>query len=66
MPITLPKAIEILDLNVKEGHKTMPEDVKMALSVAISSMKTVKFVRGGGDWNFAALFPDEAPEENEN
>ena len=29
-------------------------------------MKTVKFVRGGGEWNFAALFPEEAPDENEN
>ena len=28
MAITLSKAIEILDLNVKEAHKTMPGDVK--------------------------------------
>ena len=66
MPITLSKAIEILDLNVKEGHKSMPGDVKDALNLAINCMKTVKFVRGGRQWSFMALFPDEAPEENPN
>ena len=57
------KAIEILELNVKEGHKTMPADVKDALNLAISNMKTVQYVRSGGLWDFKALFPGEAPEK---
>jgi hypothetical protein len=66
MPIKLSKAIEVLDLNVKEAHKTMPQDVKDALNLAINCMKTVQYIRNGGNWSFQALFPDEAPEEHEN
>lgn len=66
MPITMRKAIEVLDLNAKEQHKNMPPDVRDALNLAINCMRTVKFIRGGGDWSFSALFPDEAPEENPN
>ena len=44
----------------------MPEDVKDALNLAINCMKTVQFIRGGRQWSFLALFPDEAPDENEN
>lgn len=63
MLIKMQKAIEILDLNVKEGHKKMPPDVAAALNLAINNMKTVQYVRGGGPWDFKALFPGEAPEK---
>ena len=66
MPITLTKAIEVLDLNLKESHKTMPGDVKDALNLAINCMHTVKFIRSRGECSFTTLFPDEAPEENPN
>ncbi len=61
MPITLKKAIEVLEINVKEGRKSMPLDVFYSLNLAISSMNTVLFVRTGGRWDFNALFPGEAP-----
>ena len=35
----LEKAIEILELNLKEAGKSMPPDVKEALELAISDMK---------------------------
>ena len=61
MPITMSKAIEILDLNMKEAHKTMPADVKDALNLAINTMGTVVFMRKGGQWAINALFPGELP-----
>jgi len=63
MFIKMSKAIEILDLNVKEGGKKMPPDVKDSLNLAISTMKTVLFIRGGGEWDLKAVFPGEAPEK---
>jgi len=63
MPITMKKAVEILELNVKEGSKKMPPDVRDALSLAISNMKTTQFIRSGGEWDLKAMFPGEAPEE---
>jgi hypothetical protein len=44
----------------------MPHDIREALSLAISCIETVKYVRGGGEWSFTALFPGEAPDENPN
>jgi len=66
MPITISKAVEIIDLNVKEAGSKMPRDTREALLLAINALKTIKYVRGGGEWSFMALFPDEAPEENPN
>jgi len=66
MPITMTKAIEILNLNLKEAGIKMPRDTRDALNLAINCMHTIKYVRGGREWSFAALFPDEAPEENPN
>lgn len=63
MAITQKKAIEILELNSKEGRKQMPPDVLASLDLAISEMKTVEYVRSGGLWDFKALFPGEAPEK---
>ena len=61
MPIKMDKAIEILELNVKEGHKKMPPDLKQSLSLAISNMRTTQYIRRGGHWDLHALFPDELP-----
>jgi hypothetical protein len=66
MPIKLSKAMEILELNMKEAHKKMPPDVRESLNLALNCMKTVQFIRGGGQWSFSALFPNEAPEESPN
>lgn len=41
MPITIPKAIEILDLNIKQSPSKMPPDVTLAVYVAISAMRRV-------------------------
>lgn len=65
MPITMAKAIEILDLNVVEAHKKIPPDTRTAICLAISTMKTVRYIRKGGQWDLHALFPDEAPEAEE-
>jgi hypothetical protein len=51
---------------MKERHKSMPGDVKDALNLAINCMKTVKYIRGGGEWSFTGLLPDEAPDQNPN
>jgi hypothetical protein len=66
MLITMRKAIEILDLNMKEAHKSMPEDVKAALNLGINTMGTVQFIRKGGDWNLKTLFPGEEAEEEKS
>jgi len=63
MAIKMTKALEILELNVKEGHKKMPPDVKDSLNLAISTMNIVLFIRGGGEWDLKALFPGEAPKK---
>lgn len=63
MPITMSKAIEILELNVREGHKTIPHDVRDAICLAINTMRTVKYIRKGGEWSLTAPFPDEELEE---
>lgn len=66
MPITMRKAIEVLDLNMQEAHKDMPADVKDSLNLAINTMGTIKFMRKGGNWDIHALFPGELPEQNED
>jgi hypothetical protein len=62
MPITMAKAIEILDLNMKEAHKSMPGDVKDALNLAINTMGTVRYIRKGGQWSWTAPLPGEEVE----
>ena len=64
--IKMSKAIEVLDLNVREDRHKMPPDVRASLNLAINCMKTIQFIRGGKQWSFSALFPDEEPEEHEN
>lgn len=63
MPITMRKAIEILDLNAKEEHKKMSPDVRDALNLAINTMQTVLYMRKGGNWDWHAPLPNEELEE---
>ena len=63
MAIKMSKAIEVLDLNIKEAGKKMPPDVKDSLALSVSLMKAVQYVRKGGNWEPHALLPGEAPEE---
>jgi hypothetical protein len=66
MRITMAKAIEVLDLNMKEAHKDMPEDVKAALNLGINTMGTVQYIRKGGSWDIKTLFPGEEAEEEQS
>jgi hypothetical protein len=66
MPITMSKAIEILDLNLKEDAKKIPHDVRDALYLAINTMGTVRYIRKGGTWDINALFPGEEAEPDAN
>lgn len=61
MPIKMDKAIEILELNMREAHKSMPPDLKDSLNLALSNMHTVQYIRSGGTWDIHALFPNELP-----
>jgi hypothetical protein len=45
MPLTIDKALEILQLNLKEGHRSMPSDVKDALALACCALHAVKLWR---------------------
>jgi len=63
MPISMSKAIEVLNLNLKEAHKNMPADIKDALNLAVCTMGTIRYMRKGGKWDILQLFPGEAPEE---
>jgi hypothetical protein len=62
MRIKMSKAVEILELNVKEAGKKMPPDVLAAVNLGVSTMKAVLLVRHGGSWDAHALLPDELPE----
>lgn len=64
MPIKMDKAIEILELNIREAHKSMPPDLKDSLNLALSNMLTVQYIRRGAIWDLHALFPDELPYED--
>lgn len=59
MPMTMRKAIEILDLNAKVHNKKMPPDVLDALALALATMRAVVYIRGGGNWSWSAPLPDE-------
>jgi len=40
-PMSLEKAIELLDLNLKVAGKSMPPDVKDALALAIAALHSI-------------------------
>jgi len=39
--ITIEKAIEIIELNIKEAGKSMPPDVRDALNLSVEAMKRI-------------------------
>ena len=47
--MNLPKAKEILELNIKEGRKTMPLDVAQAVGLGIEAIKRLQLARSYGD-----------------
>jgi len=59
MQITLGKALEILQLNVKEAGKKMSPDTLASLKLLIALGLAVQYVRSDGSWDFHALLPDE-------
>lgn len=45
--MNLPKAIQIGELNLKEGGKKMPPDVAAALSLLVEAAKLIDYCRSG-------------------
>lgn len=60
--ITLKKAIEILDLNVREAGSKMPPDTLDALNLSIENMKYVQHLRELGVPGILSLLPGEIAE----
>lgn len=59
MVMTLLKAAEILDLNVKEADKKMPPDVKEAISLGAQSLRRIDYHRKRGHFFAQQLLPTE-------
>lgn len=60
--MTLDKAIEILDLNIKEAGKKMPPDVNAALGLGIQALKRWEIHRNECPGCFRELLPGETKE----
>lgn len=58
--IKLSKAIEIIDLNLKEAGKNMPPDVKATMIVSRSALKRFQTFRQGHRTNMIDLLEGEA------
>jgi hypothetical protein len=58
--MTLVKAKEIIDLNLKEAGKKMPPDVVIALTLASEDIDRTLYWRGAGHYDFCSvLLPSE-------
>lgn len=65
--MTLPKAIEIVELNIKEAGKKMPPDCLDALKVCCEAAKYIDICRHNPNCFNISLLPGETPEtENDN
>lgn len=62
MDITLNKAIEIIELNIREASRKMPPDVKDSLRLLVHSAKALKDARAGDFTYIDELLPGEAAE----
>lgn len=60
----LPKAIEILDLNLKHANVNMPHDVRDAVKLGIEALKFVQKLKATGQLRGRELLPGETPETN--
>jgi len=58
----LEKAIEILDLNIREAGKKMPPDVLDALKLGAQALKAIKEYREMPFYGLLKLLPGEDPE----
>ena len=56
------KSIEILELNIREGRKTMPLDVAQALGLGIEALKRNLACRTKGHCEHAFHLPGETEE----
>lgn len=59
MGLTLLKAAEILDLNLKEANKNMPPDVKEALTLGREALLRIDYHRKAGHFFAQQLLPSE-------
>jgi hypothetical protein len=62
MPITLNKAIEIQELNLKEAGPKMPRDIRDATILGVEALKKWKLLREGRLGPIDPLLPGEEPE----
>lgn len=60
--MTLPKAIEIMELNLKEAGSKMPPDCRDALQLHIEAAKRIQVGRSKGYDYFGHLLPGETVE----
>ena len=58
----LPKVIEILDLNLKEAGKKMPQDTFTALGISVEAVKAIQDYREGLTVDFLLPLPGETEE----
>ena len=57
--MNIPKAIEILELNLKEAGKKMPPDVRDALNLSIEALEAFKKYRHSPNSWFVKELPGE-------
>lgn len=60
MPITFSKAIEILDLNLKDAGKHMPPDCQLAILLGLDSMAAFQQERDEHGYLRFGILPHEA------
>lgn len=64
MLITMSKSIKVLDQFAIDHHKNITPEVIAALTLSISTMRTVQYIRKGGEWSFTAPLHGEELEES--
>lgn len=62
MKITLSKAIQILDINLKEAAKSMPSDVKTTLELALDNLVGLRTERYMFGYTRLGQLPHEEPD----
>jgi len=62
MQIELSKAIEIIELNIREASHKMPPDVKASLQLLVNCAKRIQLGRVSQAAYYQYILPGEAPE----
>jgi len=65
MSIKILKALEIIDLNIKEAGKSMPPDVKEALTLAMEALDLICSIRNNASASAFEWLPSEEHNENQ-